>query len=298
MKGLTVRTRHLAAIAALAISTGASASAGVIVLNVPNANQTVLNGISNDFTLVGTYEVNGYYYSFTYNPSTNVWHYPINVPNEAQTTAWSTNTLGQLVGYYAEPYWQNSQYFFGFAEWKSGVFSELFVNECIEGIQPAGINDNSAVTGSCITGVESNGQQIQMAFETYPADVTFACFGSVATVPYAVNNFGQMVGFFLGGGGVPNGFISTDQGYCSVVNYPGAGSTVLTGINDVGDITGFYTKGSGNVQSFILKGSTYTPVNIPGATAVSIGQINNDGWYVGNYVDSKGQHAFFAHTAP
>jgi hypothetical protein len=102
-----------------------------------------------------------------------------------------------------------------------------------------------------------NASQQTVAWESYPADVTFSCLGSNYTAANAINNWMLMVGTFevgYGGEYTGSGFIATDQGTCSVVNYPGAFNTVLTGINDLGAIMGWYQTATGPPQGFILNG--------------------------------------------
>ena len=66
-----------------------------------------------------------------------------------------------------------------------------------------------------------NASQQTVAWESYPADVTFSCLGSNYTAANAINNWMMTVGTFevgYGGEYTGSGFIATDQGTCSVVN--------------------------------------------------------------------------------
>lgn len=62
----------------------------------------------------------------------------------------------------------------------------------------------------------------------------------------------------------------------TILDVPGATSTVATGINDVGQIVGNYTDASGN-HGFVKAGSVYTPLDQPG----EVGGVNNAGQIVG-----------------
>src|SRR5580698_10329681 len=102
MKTLTIRTRHLIAMVAIAISISAIASAQYtfIKVKVPGSSGTTVNGISNNNTIVGDYGTSSGYYGFTYNPTTNTWKTLINDPQgSAHTDATATNTERQVVGY-------------------------------------------------------------------------------------------------------------------------------------------------------------------------------------------------------
>ena len=81
--------------------------------------------------------------------------------------------------------------------------------------------------------------------------------------------------------------------FTSLNNYPGASSTVPTGINDNGQIVGFYAVSGGSGGSFLYSNSTYTSVNIQGATNtngyyyVEASGINNAGLIVGTYYNGS-----------
>jgi hypothetical protein len=204
--------------------------------------------------------------------------------------AMSMNTLGQLVGYYTKDSYDGIAY--GMVEQPNGTFTNVTPLGCLENTTTVVTGINDSVFG-VMGGYCSNSNMQEVAWESYPANVAFSCLGSNVTEAFAVNNWMQMVGTFDAGENY-SGFISTDQGTCSVVNYPGATNTVLTGVNDLGAITGYYQIGQGPMQGFILNGSTYTTVNVPGAKWTRLGQVNNNGWFVGSYADSTGQYAFYA----
>jgi probable HAF family extracellular repeat protein len=65
--------------------------------------------------------------------------------------------------------------------------------------------------------------------------------GSEETYAYAINDLGQIVGYYFDSGGVSSyGFLDTNGVYQTIA-VPGAASTVAYGINDAGDIVGAFT---------------------------------------------------------
>ena len=51
----------------------------------------------------------------------------------------------------------------------------------------------------------------------------------------------------------------------TILDVPGAASTVATSINDSGQVTGSYYDGSGE-HGFVYSGGTFTTLDVPGAT--------------------------------
>ena len=289
-----IAVRHIVAVAAIAISSSAVASAQYkfVRLNVPGASSTLANGINNNNVITGTYANSSGTFGFTYDPGTGVWHYPISDPKAVGNTALnSSNTSGQIVGYY---YSQAIARDVGMVMQPGGSFSDVTPIGCTTNAVVTGINDGafSTMGGHCQTA-----QGVTLAWESYPANLAFSCFGSTYTEANAINNWALMAGTYTKSDGMSSGgFISTDQGTCSEVDYPGAASTTLGGINDTGTITGSYWPNfAGAYHGFVLTGSTFAAVDVPKAKATSIGQVNNNNWFVGFYIDHKNQmHSFYA----
>jgi len=289
MKTLSPSLRHIVAMAALAVSTGAIASAQYkfVKLTIPGAIVTTVSGINNDNLITGTYETNTGYYGFTYNPSTKAWHYPIADSKGSATFALASNTSGTIVGYYTNAL---GQIVAGMSD-EGGSFSNVAPSGCEPGAIVAGIGDSAyqTMTGSCAVGAQIH------AFVTGPANVTFACFGNY-TAANAISNWLLTVGYYMASDGQTSGFLSTEYGDCTTINYPGAVNTRLTGVNDYGTMAGTYwpTK-KGKAHAFLTDGTTFTAVKVPHAKATTLGQINNNNWFVGNYIDSEGTNqAFYA----
>ena len=116
------------------------------------------------------------------------------------------------------------------------------------------------------------------------------------TIPYAVNDAGQIVGVQVISPGIGNTNFFYSNGMFTTLNDPVAtGGTFAFGINDGGQIVGHYGAPpfpSGNiaVHGFLHNNGVYTPLDDPsandnpGTTAMG---ISNSGQIVGYYYDSN-----------
>jgi len=292
MKTFSIGVRHIVAVAIIAISTSAVASAQYkfVELKVPGAKRTQALGINNNLVTGAYSDSTGTTYGFTYDPGTGTWLYPISDPKGITTYVNSSDKSGQLVGSYVPAAGGSN----GMVMQPTGSFSDVTPNGCDNSVTVTGINDGpySTMGGYC-----GNSQGAVIAWESYPANLAFSCSGSVYTEANAINNWALMAGSFARPHEqVTHGFVSTDQGGCTQVNYPGAVQTQLAGINDTGTITGnYWQKLGGQFHGFVLTGSTFASVDVPKAKATSLGQVNNNNWFVGGYADSKDHgHAFYA----
>lgn len=109
----------------------------------------------------------------------------------------------------------------------------------------------------------------------------------------AINNRGDVAGFYTAPGGMTDAFLKTAGGTFIKLAYPGASMTQAFGVNDRDEVVGAYTTGSGN--SAMTFGFTWTPragftaVNAPqGQGATTINGVNDAGALVGFYTDMAG----------
>jgi hypothetical protein len=289
MKNKSLCLRSMLAVATIAISSSAVASAQYKFtrLNVPGAGDTFAVGINNDNLVVGYYGSFG----FSYNPATKIYQYPIGMPGAYYSEANAVNNAGTIVGAYAT---STSSGTFGMVD-QGGHYSEYQELGC-SGTQITGINDYPTMVGYCYD-INGNGQKITKEWVGSPWNTTFSCPNATWTMPAAINNWGISGGTITYGTGQDvssNGYISTTDGDCTTISYPGSAYSAVGGLNDLGTISGTYWPTAGGAyRGFVLVGSTYSPVNVPKAKATSIGQVNNNNWIVGTYVDHKGNvHGF------
>jgi len=96
--------------------------------------------------------------------------------------------------------------------------------------------------------------------------------GDVATEAYAINDKGEIAGFYYGPNGL-DGFIYQDGTY-TTVNYPGSISTQLYGINDKGEIIGTYSDADGYDHGFTAEVKAVPePGTIPAIFDFGVGLI-------------------------
>ena len=127
---------------------------------------------------------------------------------------------------------------------------------------------------------------------------TFDVPGAIGTEPSAINDWGQIVGYYCcDSGGGAHGFLDTNRKFTNI-DVPGTvGSTFPTGINDRDQIVGSFFNTSGE-HAFLDTRGVFTIIDVPGAlpggTFAPFG-INNTGQIVGSYyngVSSYGRYGF------
>ena len=110
--------------------------------------------------------------------------------------------------------------------------------------------------------------------------------GAVLAEATAINNRGEIIGFYFDAGFVPHGFMFRDGVY-TFYDYPGSSRTLLTRINDRGQITGIRLDTDGHRRGFVLQDGVTTTIDVPGSRNTRTGGINNQGHIVGYYDDAN-----------
>jgi hypothetical protein len=120
----------------------------------------------------------------------------------------------------------------------------------------------------------------------------FTVPNAISAYPVAINNGGQVVGWYVDAGGVLHGFLRDAAGEITALDAPAAGvqlhsGTVADSINDAGQISGHYIDGSGTRHGFVRDAagnySTFTP---PGSLYVAVSVLSQNGSASGWYQDS------------
>ena len=116
--------------------------------------------------------------------------------------------------------------------------------------------------------------------------------GATDTLVQAINDAGQVVGYYDMSGPGTHGFSRKGTGW-STVDYPGAAKTYVYGINNPGEMVGAYDDSGGNTHGFSLIGSSSATLDYPGAQGTYVKGINDAGQMVGYYYDNSGtSHGF------
>jgi uncharacterized membrane protein len=113
------------------------------------------------------------------------------------------------------------------------------------------------------------------------------------TAPTAINNVGQIVGFYFDNNVSPSfpnghthGFIYDNGGF-TAFDFPGAVETAPADINDHGVILGTYEDANFVGRSFLLVDRAFTTFAVPFSAvfATEVSGINNKGQIVGRYIE-------------
>jgi probable HAF family extracellular repeat protein len=107
---------------------------------------------------------------------------------------------------------------------------------------------------------------------------------SILTEAIGINDAGHIVGDYRSADGVFHGFLFANGVFTSFGDDLGA-----TDINNAGQIVGCYDTCT---RGFLLSGSTFTPVDVPGAVVTAPHGINDAGDIVGSYFDGTTLRGF------
>jgi hypothetical protein len=226
---------------------------------------------------------------------------PENFPGAAQTQLTGLNDLGVEVGYlYKTNDGTAVDNQFGFYE-RGGVFTEVndpntpTPSQVDPGVSPQienqlmGVNDHNVAVGfyNDASG-HSHGYTYNINTGKFSADINDP--NAVSTVSAAINNFGEITGFFTDKStGIIHGFLD-NNGHFTTVTAPGASETELLGINDFGIAVGFDVV-NGAMHGILFDSHTgkFTTLDDPhGIGTTTLNGINDLGQVVGFYVDAQG----------
>jgi probable HAF family extracellular repeat protein len=111
---------------------------------------------------------------------------------------------------------------------------------------------------------------------------------AVHTLPTAINDRGDVAGYFVDSGGTTHGFVWSD-GRFTTLDVPDATAPTPVDINDRGDVVGVYLDAAGAPKGFLLSKGRYRTIAAPGApTTIPFG-INDGGQIVGYTADDLNQ---------
>jgi Cu/Zn superoxide dismutase len=229
-----------------------------------------------------------------------------NFPGSVQTQVTGLNNNGVTVGFYsgmntANMMNDNSGFY--------AVNGQGFHTADFPAQSPAappvdqllGVNDNDVAVGFYTDAKGNNhGYEYNITDHAYSRVLDPADQGASLTAA-AINDRGDVAGFYTSGKGATMAFLKTAGGQFTTLAYPGASATNAFGVNGSDMVVGAYTDGSGN--SATTHGFTWTAqggfarVDDPqGPGATTINGVNNHGDLVGFYTDAKGNTDGFVAT--
>ena len=218
----------------------------------------------------------------------------IAVPNSLQTGTSAPNSSGRMALSYGDlsGKWHNAIY-------HKGSYTDLPDYYAPPG-QPACsfsvmlINDHGIMTG---VATDADGVPHGLMFnETLSLFRVFDPSGSINTLPFGINNTGDIVGMYTLADGTTRGFLSK-QGITFVdVDVPGGTGAVPIMINNNGEICGAYVDvATGVLQSFLLQHGVYSAIKLPDTSWSAVNCITDAGDLAGSFADLAGnQYGFVA----
>lgn len=127
--------------------------------------------------------------------------------------------------------------------------------------------------------------------------VSFSFPGATnGTVARGINNFGEIVGYFIIGRSDCSFFLSCELHGFKVVNgkftridVPGATQTEVLGVNDGGDVAGTFLTSDGHLHGFLLHHTgQLQKIDLPGSSSTFVNGVNNSLTVIGNNGDDSG----------
>jgi hypothetical protein len=182
--------------------------------------------------------------------------------------------------------------------YSSGGYSNFGVEGC-HGTFPTGINDNGEIAGYC---AYASVNTATGWIDTSSGINGFSVPGAKQRFTGGINTSDVVVGYYDTDGDPEDahGFIRSAVGTILTIDYPGAQATYLAGVSDVdgnglASACGSYLDSSYKSHGILLYDGNLTQIDVPGSMDTAISGINDQGWFVGSYTDSKGkQWAYYA----
>jgi uncharacterized membrane protein len=275
-------------------------------IDVPGANSTIAQSISNTGNIVGHYffgssdsagnvasnvfVLNGGTFStFAYPGAYNSYGFGIN--NSQQVVG--------VCGYEFYGTFGTCQKFFGIGQgWvKSGSNFSLvnFPGSIPNATDAHGISDSGQIVGSYeLPGGTVYGYELSGGTYT-----SIDPFGSTGATAFGINNSGQIVGSFCTTSACQQSgyFAAGVGGPFTAITVPGAYDTYAYGLNDLGQVVGWYSLSpSGPYESFLWDAGTFDFLDDPsGINGTFATGVNDAGEIVGYYLDNEDiYHGFIA----
>ncbi len=165
-------------------------------INVPGALLTEPNGINDSGTIVGSYIAengNNQQQGFIYSGGTFT---SLNFPGAVSTYARGINNAGQIVGFYFDS--SETSHAFIYSD---GAFSNLTGLGCTNSMA-YGINNHGSIVGSCDSGDEA------FVYSYSNHSVMFFNYPGYYATPFAINDSGRVVGYYVLDFDAYNGFLA------------------------------------------------------------------------------------------
>ncbi len=215
-----------------------------------------------------------------------------NFPGSVQTQVTGLNDRGVTVGFWSDMNNAN-QVNDNFGFWaQNGHFHTVNFPTKANATPPVnqllGVNDHDVAVGFY---TDPNGNNHGYSYDIGHGQFrTISVAASPSVTATAINNRGDVAGFFTNASGATVGFLR-DGGKITDLAFPGASMTQPLGVNDADEVVGVYQVGSGDGAA--THGFTWTPqhgfitVDDPnGIGTTTVNGVNDAGDLVGFYTDA------------
>lgn len=271
-----------AALAALALSTAASAVYVFNTVNYPGSVMTDVRGLNGTGRIVGYASVDGVdNFSFSYAGGV----FSLLPPAGVTATAHGINDAGTIVGSTFEDPLPTRGFIL------SGGSYTFYSRPGWTNTYARAISASGLVTGYSEDGLGASAGYIYNPATGAFTDITVP--GSFLTIAQGINNAGQVVGSAVLPGGTQS-FLRQADGTILLFQV-GGNPTRARGITDTGLITGFVTIGA-TTSGFVGNSLGYQLLDVPGSTFTVGEAINNAGQVSGLYHDAAGATRGFIAT--
>jgi uncharacterized membrane protein len=204
------------------------------------------------------------------------------VPGALQTTPFSVNNAGIMVGWYEDTGGNYQGYILDGNHLTTVDHPNSTFTTC------SGVSQNGKIGVVGVTGFYTNSSGNGVGFLYRKGKFTDipGPAGAMDSYADAINDKGEIVGTYYGSNKVAHGFFlkGIKSTKYTTLDVPGATGSHAPGINDKGWIVLYWTDSEGAHESSITKnyGNTYTKINVPGASggsqAVSIDSAGDVGY--------------------
>ena len=216
-----------------------------------------------------------------------------NFPGSVQTQVTGLNNIGTTVGFWA-PSNNGGDNNFGFTD-IGGAFTSVnnpgtpttgtMVNQLL------GVNDGNTAVGffTDSAGV-THGYTYNIGAKTFSTNINDPNAGTMTgqgTTTAAINNSGEIAGFYVDSAGVFHGFVDIG-GTFMTIDAAGAMDTSLLGLNNLGEAVGFDIDANMHMHGIVcsVSGLTCQQVDDPfGIGTTTFNGVNDLGQIVGFYVN-------------
>lgn len=265
------------------------------LIDYPGASRTVVNGINNAGTIVGSFDSDAGRRGFLYDGST---YSEFNYPGANGTELRGINNLGHLLGTYATDEESGAFIFDGVTYTTFDIPDSMMF--------PTDLNDLGQVVGQYLDATPGGYSINSHGFLWQDGTLTTIDLdGVAATWISGINNLGQYVGGYRLGGYISYGFLSSN-GSITAVSAPGETSS-LAAINSSGSVLANSSKSPLTPHAaltYVDAGNGFELIEFPAPTdlfgySLAAGaDLNDFGLVVGSYRDGNTMRGYLAIPVP